>query len=107
MDPLRNAKDPLHQNYEGPKELFRRFASAANGFPSELVVDAASNVLVNAIRQAQPMQRGALNVFDELAAKARAVLAEHYQGSGERKNIFPFHQVVAPEHFDARPKALR
>jgi hypothetical protein len=104
---LRNAKDPLHNNYEGPKELFERFAKAANGFPSELVVDAASNVLVNAIRQAQPMQRGALNVFDELVAKARAVLAEHYQGTGERRNIFPFHQVVAPEHFDARPRALR
>jgi hypothetical protein len=107
MDPLRNAKDPLHQNYEGPKELFRRFAGAANGFPSELVVDAAVNMIVNAIRQAQPSQRGALNVFDELVTKTRAVLAEHYRGTGERKNIFPFHQIIAPEKFDARPRELR
>jgi hypothetical protein len=104
LSALRNPKDPLHNNYEGPKELFERFAKAANGFPGELVVDAAANVLINAIRQAQPMQRGALNVFDELVTKARTVLAEHYAGTGERKNIFPFHQVIKPERFDARPK---
>jgi hypothetical protein len=53
------------------------------------------------------MQRGALNVFDELVTKTRTVLAEHYQGTGERKNIFPFHQIIAPEKFDARPRELR
>jgi hypothetical protein len=36
--------------------------------------------------------------------KARSVLAEHYDATDNRRNIFPFHQVIKPERFDARPK---
>jgi hypothetical protein len=82
LSALRNPKDPLHNNYEGPKELFERFAKACNGFPHEFVLDAALNVLINAARQANPTRHGALNGFDEAVTKARAVLAEHYQSNG-------------------------
>ena len=107
MKALRNPKDPLRNNYDGARELFERFAAEANGFPAEHAISAALNVLINAIRQAQPRQALALNVFDECATKARASLAEHYQATGERRNIFPFHQVIEPDKFDARPKVLR
>jgi hypothetical protein len=103
---LRNPKDPLRDNPNAQRELFERFSSAANGFPADHVVAAALNIL-NAIRQAQPSRSKALDAFDELAARTRAVLAEHYGANGERRNIFPFHQVIKPEKFDARPKDLR
>jgi hypothetical protein len=101
---LRNPKDPLHNSYEGPKELFERFAKACNGFPHEFVIDAALNVLINAARQANSRRSGALKGFDEAVTKARSVLAEHYDATDNRRNIFPFHQVIKPERFDARPK---
>jgi hypothetical protein len=101
---LRNPKDPLHSNYEGPKELFERFAKASNGFPHEFVLDAALNVLINSVRQANSRRSGALKGFDEAVTKARAMLAEHYDGADNRRNIFPFHQVVEMAHFKNEQK---
>lgn len=102
MNELRNPKDPLHAQADAGKELFERFAKAANGFPAELAITAALNILINAVRQANPSQQKALAAFDEAVARTRGVLAEHYGTTGERRNIFPFHQVMQMEHFNAR-----
>jgi hypothetical protein len=106
MDPLRNEKDPLRQ--AGPsqqQELFRRFTAAANGFSTEDVIGAAMNVLVNAIRQSNPSWSKASERYDEWMARFKTVLSNHYDTvTGKRRNIFPFHQTVHMDHFDARDK---
>lgn len=89
-----NSKDPLNRSHVNQRELFDKFVRTAGGFTTEHVVGAAINLVVNALRQAHPTQRGALQSFDELAAKTRALLADHYDGTGSRQNIFPFHQIV-------------
>lgn len=96
LDPLRNQKDPLRKSGpEAEQELFRALGAAANGYPAEAVLGAAANVLVNAIRQAQPTREGAREKFDELAAKVRRLLLDqHYDATGKRRNVFPFHQVI-------------
>ena len=83
-------------------ELFTQMAKAANGFSREQVVGAAINLVVNALRQTHAAQKGALDDFDMLTAKARALLAEHYDGMGKRRNVFPFHQTIEMPLFDAR-----
>jgi hypothetical protein len=95
-DPLRNHKDPLHKSGpEAEKELFRAFGAASNGFPTEAVLGAAANVFVNAIRQSQATREGAREKFDELVARVRLLLLDqHYDATGKRRNIFPFHQAI-------------
>lgn len=106
MDALRNPKDPLHKSGpEGEKELFRALSEAANGYPAELVVGAAANVLVNAIRQSQPTRSGAADALDRLVARIRGLLlGQHYDALGNRRNVFPFHQVIEAPFVDARKK---
>lgn len=95
LDPLRNPLDPLHDANEAAKELFRNISAVASGFPHEIVVEAALNVLLNAIRQTQPKRRGANQMFDEFTQRAKTVLLEkHYDASGERRNVFPFDQRI-------------
>lgn len=94
-NPLRNPKDPLHAGPEAAKELFRRFGALAHGFPADAVMDAALNILINAIRGGQATRAGAEKVFDELAGRSKHVLLErHYDNLGKRRNIFPFDQHV-------------
>ncbi len=104
-DPLRNPKDPLHQ--AGPpqgRELFRRFGQVANGFSHEQVIDAAFNLIVNAIRQGHPGWNKAQARYDELFGRGKTILREHFDAAGRRRNVFPFDQFVQMEHFDARDK---
>jgi hypothetical protein len=98
-------KDPmLLATPDQQKQLFDAFCSVANGFSAEQVLGAAANLLVNAIRQAHPTQRGALARLDELSAKTKALLAEHYDAMGKRRNVFPFHQVIEVPHMNLRSK---
>lgn len=99
---LINPNDPLNNTPDRTRELFETFVQTASGHTADSVVGAAANLLVNAIRQAHSTQRGALNSFDEMSAKIRAFLAEHYDGIGKRRNVFPFHQTVEMPHLDFR-----
>jgi hypothetical protein len=54
---LRNPKDPLHNSYEGPKELFERFAKACNGFPHEFVIDAAGRPILGGRARSRALTR--------------------------------------------------
>jgi hypothetical protein len=88
-----NGKDPLRSGPTATAELFGRFSKAADGFPTAAAVEAAANVLLNAIRQANATRPRAELAFDELFGQLKASLVAHYDGaSGARKSIFPFHQ---------------
>lgn len=95
-DPLRNPKDPLRKSGpEAEHALFRAFGQAANGFPREVVVGAAMNMLINVIRQSHSNMISASNAYDEVTQKFKGLLLDnHYDGLGNRKNIFPFTQTI-------------
>ena len=105
-DPLRNAKDPLHKaGPEAGKELFRQFSKAADGFPPDAAVDAAMNLLINALRQQHRTRARAEKAFDEVSARTKGVLLDrHYDGLGHRRNVFPFTQVIEMPLIDLRQK---
>lgn len=96
MDPLKNG--PL-----ATRELFDRFSKDANGFPHEAALGAAANILLNALRQSHPRRDKAAAAWDELAARLKGVLMEHYNGQGERRSIFPFHQTIEVPHMVRSP----
>jgi hypothetical protein len=51
-DPLRNPNDPLQGSAPDVSlELFRMMGKLAAGRPVEAILNAASNILINAIRQ--------------------------------------------------------
>ena len=100
-----NPNDPM--NNSGPargRELMARFAEVANGFDVDVVVDAATNMVLDAIRKRCATRKEAEIYFDALFGKSKNLLLEqHYDPVTERRrNIFPFTQVVHAElvHFD-------
>lgn len=96
-DPLRNPKDPFHKaGPEADKELFRMFSRAATGFPTEPVINAACNVLINAIRQGTPDWKAAEKTFDEFFGKSKQLLKNHYDANGRKRGVFPYNQVILP-----------
>jgi|SRR5215204_1586428 len=100
-DPLRNPKDPLHGS--GPQtglELFRQLGKACAGLPANTVVDAACALLINAVRQGAPDWPRAEAAWDEIFGKAKSLLKGQYDMvNGRRRGIFPYDQVLQPEHF--------
>ena len=109
MDPLRNPKDPLLGPLRGGPdlslELFRALSREASGMPYEAVVNAASNLFINAVRQVAPDWRRAEVAFDEAFGRAKQVLKNHYDAGGRLKGVFPYDQVVLPSHLDIRNKS--
>jgi uncharacterized protein (DUF1697 family) len=90
-----NPNDPLAKVPQGAYVLFNRLSEKCEGFTAQETVAASANLLLNALRQANPKQANALKAFDELMGRTKQVLSDHYnQFSGERNNIFPFDQVV-------------
>lgn len=94
LDPLRNPLDPLNEQPDADKKLFRLLARNCHDVPAPVVASASANLIVNAIRQQCASRKNALDAFDAVATKARAILADHYDGAGKRRNVFPFSQVV-------------
>ena len=105
-DPLRNPKDPFHKSGpEAERELFVALSKASAGYPMELVIGATMNMLVNAIRQSQPTRQGAADSLDKVMARVKMLLLDqHYDATGKRRNVFPFHQMIEVPHFDLRNK---
>lgn len=95
-----NPKDPLPKACPPSEyELFKRFAREADGFSTQDAVGAASNVLVNGLRQAHATRGQAEARFDELFGKLKTVLLDHYDSLGNRRSVFPFHQFIRPNLF--------
>jgi hypothetical protein len=93
-----NPNDPLAKVPQGAYVLFNQLTEKCDCFTANEVVAASANLLLNALRQANPKKANALKAFDELMGKTKQVLSDHYnEFSGERRNIFPFDQVVSME----------
>ena len=99
-----NPKDPLNNTPDAERALFSALAKVANGFTSDQVVGAALNLVVNAIRQANATDKGALDAADRAHAAMRKILVSHYDNTGKRRNVFPFHQVIEMPFLDFRKK---
>jgi len=100
---LSNDKDPIkNAGPEAGRVLLERFGAVANEFPLPVVIDAAANVLINAIRQSIPKRVKALAYFDELFGRSKTVLDKHYDAvTGDRRNIFAHTQhVILDTHRD-------
>lgn len=94
-DPLVNPKDPMLKG--GPDaqiELFRAFAQLCEGKPLEMAVDAAANIIINALRQQNPTWQKAEPAFDEIFGKMKSLLADHYDSLGRKRGIFAHPQSV-------------
>jgi hypothetical protein len=100
---MAETKDPLLlASPTAQRELFERFCRDASGFPTDLVIGAAANVLINAIRQSQTTRQNAEIRFDELFGQMKSVLVDHYDSVGRKRGVFPFPQVIDMALFDAR-----
>lgn len=98
-------KDPIA--ISGPdarRALFEAFAHEASGFPQDDVLNAAANLLVNALRQQYPSRSHAALAFDEIATKAKELLMSHYDSAGRKKGIFPYDQRIELPLIDARER---
>jgi hypothetical protein len=97
-----NPRDPLLQT--GPEKqraLFDAYVEVSRGFPTEDVIGATMNLLVNALRQAHGNRRQADERMSEVSQRLRSILMEHYDPvTGRRRSIFPFTQVVEMPRFD-------
>jgi hypothetical protein len=96
--------DPLNERPGDARELFKRFAQVANGFSHAAAIDAALNLVINAVRQSSATRANAESLFGEQTARARAILSDCYGADGKRRGVFAFDQHVAMDHFDARDR---
>lgn len=102
MSILGNEADPLRASPETGRVLLERFGQVATDFPLPAVINAATNLLVNAIRQSVPKRPAALAYYDELFGRAKTMLASHYDAvTGNRRNVFAHTQhVIVDTHVD-------
>lgn len=92
-----NGKDPITQNPDAARELFRQLAQVCKGFPVEDVRTAALNLAVNAVRGQAPTRQQAEQIWDEFAARAKGHLMSCYDSAGRKRGIFPYTQhIVVP-----------
>lgn len=92
-----NPNDPLTKvGAEGQQELFQSLVSSSAGHPKDDVINAAVNLLINAVRQHCSTRAVAEKTFDEIVGRAKSLLLDaHYDAAtNKRRNIFPFHQVI-------------
>lgn len=99
MNTLRhNPNDPLAKaSPDNARELFSQFSRLANGASASDVMDAAYNLIINALRQEHATRSAAESAYDEKAARIKGVLMDHYDAGGRRRGIFPYTQhIVMP-----------
>lgn len=90
------ADDPLRDLPDQGKLLFDQFTRSSNGMNLDVVMGAAANVIVNAIRQSYGMRAEAERKFDELFGRTKQLLLHNHYDSvtGRRRSVLPFTQVV-------------
>jgi hypothetical protein len=93
-----HSKDPLIQNPDAARELFKQLAQVARGFPAKDVQIAAINLLVNAVRTEADSRQKAELAWDELIAKSKEHLMNCYDSTGRKKGIFPYNQHIHVPH---------
>lgn len=101
----KNGTDPLTDSPEAGRVLFDKINVASRGFPLEAVVNAASNVLLNVLRQRNETRDSAERDFNEMFGRLKSILLAHYDGAnGKRKSVFPFHQTIEVPFVSFRDK---
>jgi len=105
-DPLRNPNDPLLKSGpEAEQQLFRAMAQVSEGFPIETVLNAAINMILNAVRQSHDTRAKAETFWDTIMGRAKALLLDqHYDNLGKRRNVFPFDQRIDVPHINFKQK---
>ncbi len=102
---LTNPKDPLLKvGPDAERELFMLFGRAANGFPTDVTIGAALNMIINAMRQQHTTRAQAEKAFDEMFGRGKTILTNHYDSLGRKRGIFPYDQNIVMPMYDARPK---
>jgi hypothetical protein len=97
--------DPLTESPEAGRVLFERLTAMCKDFPLDAVINAATNLLLNVLRQRNEARDQAERDFDEMFGKVKAVLMQHYDGpTGKRRSIFPFHQTIHAPFVSLKPK---
>lgn len=86
--------DPLTAGPRSAQELFKRYSRETNGFPHDAAIGAAANIILNSVRQSYKNRKDADDAIRHLLEKMRSTLGDHYTSLGERRSIFPFHQVI-------------
>jgi hypothetical protein len=86
--------DPLTRGPAAAQELFKRYSKVSNDFDRDAVIGAAANIVLNAVRQSLSKRQDADAAIIRLLETLRSTLNEHYDGLGQRRSVFPFHQVV-------------
>lgn len=97
--------DPLRQGPEAAKELLKRFGGDAEGFPADVVIDAAMNLLINAVRQTQGQRPQAHARVDQITARMHEIVDLHYDAvTQKRRSVFAFDQTVQMVFTDDRKR---
>ena len=93
---LANPKDPLRGvGPQAGRELFEAMSRLASGHAQQDVIDAATSMLINLIRQKHASRSLAEAEFDELLGRSKSLLMQHYDGmTGRRRPTFAFPQFI-------------
>jgi hypothetical protein len=88
--------DPLKHLPRQERVLFDMITHASTGMPVEVVMGAAINMLINAIRQNYVVMKDAEEKFNELFGRGKQMLlANHYDSTtGRRRTVIPHTQVL-------------
>ena len=101
-------RDPmLKATPTNERELFELLSGAAAGASSAQVINAAANLIINALRQANPSREAAERAFDEIFGRAKQILSDHYDSVGRKRGVFPFDQTISVRLFGNESKFPR
>lgn len=89
-----NSRDPLRNNPDAAVELFKQFGKLASGFSHDDAINAAANIVINALRQQHHTRSYAEAAWDEVMARAKGQLMECYDSTGRKKGVFPYPQTI-------------
>jgi hypothetical protein len=95
-------KDPIASSSDNAIELMKKMGQVANGFSSQDVINAAANIVVNALRQSHAVRSSAEQAWDEMAARAKGQLMDCYDSGGRKKGIYPYHQTISMPYVDLK-----
>jgi microcystin degradation protein MlrC len=94
--------DPLASTPDKARELMQNMGQVAHGFSAQDVLNAATNIVINALRQGHSTSRSAEQAWDEMMAKAKGQLMDCYDSSGRKKGIYPYHQTIVMPFVDLK-----
>jgi hypothetical protein len=100
-------KDPILNNAEPARQLFHSFSQVSHGFSTIDVVNATLNMLINAVRQAEPTRKGASETWDEYVNRSKGLLMNSYDSTGRKKGIYPYTQTLTADLANFKMKRPR